>query len=142
MNAAFGETSSARAGFAHKLRSATGDRSSSHNRHPLAVCQLMHARTTAPVQTEEISRGANIFKFSGSARGAGVPARPVRPHSPYHGLETARYAASARWTCWATKRPTSWGWVAVMKCAAVSIVASAALLMHSLSSALARCTAG
>jgi hypothetical protein len=62
MNAAFGETSSARAGFAHKPRNATDDRSSSHNRHPLAVCQLTHARTTAPVQAKDISRGANVFK--------------------------------------------------------------------------------
>jgi hypothetical protein len=37
---------------------------------------------------------------------------------------------------------TSPGCVAIMKCAAVSIVASVALLMHSLSSALARYTAG
>jgi hypothetical protein len=62
MNASFGETSSARAGFAHKPRNATDDRSSSHNRHPLAVCQLTHARTTAPVQAEDISRGANVLK--------------------------------------------------------------------------------
>ena len=62
MNAAFGETSSARAGFAHKPRNATDDRSSSHNRHSLAVCQLTHARTTAPVQAEDISRGTNVFK--------------------------------------------------------------------------------
>jgi hypothetical protein len=50
--------------------------------------------------------------------------------------------ASAERTCRAIKRPSSFGWVAIMKCAASSIVASAASLMHSLRRALARWTAG
>jgi hypothetical protein len=83
--------------------------------------------------------------FGGLAESQSVTtaAQDVTLFAPYAlTLASAGDLPSARRTCCAIRRATPAAWVAIMKCAAPSIVASAAPLVYLLSSTLARCIAG